>query len=186
VGVAATHDVGCRRAVVAPRLTVNPLALEAAMVDALVASECREGLVREFRPPGAGMFAFDLLALLNGTYEPGRASSFHGLDFSHLKSTGVVVSPTCCSTQQALARAIIGNSDVSERRSLEKPGSRAAPAQLPDQPLRGARVKAEAPQGSSAARALTRVSTGLGSLAPGGGARRYIGSGKGSCPSNPQ
>jgi len=26
-------------------------------------------------------FSFDLLALLNGTYQPGRVSSFHGLDF---------------------------------------------------------------------------------------------------------
>jgi hypothetical protein len=32
-------------------------------------------------------FAFDLLALLKGTFERGRASSLHGLDFSHFDST---------------------------------------------------------------------------------------------------
>jgi hypothetical protein len=31
-------------------------------------------------------FAFDLLALLKGTFERGRASSLHGLDFSHFKA----------------------------------------------------------------------------------------------------
>ena len=30
-------------------------------------------------------FAFDLLALLKGTYQQGRASSLHGLDFSALR-----------------------------------------------------------------------------------------------------
>ena len=29
-------------------------------------------------------FSFDVLALLNGTYQPGRVSSFHGLDFGNL------------------------------------------------------------------------------------------------------
>jgi hypothetical protein len=32
-------------------------------------------------------FAFDLLALLKGTFERGRASSLHGLDFSQFKGT---------------------------------------------------------------------------------------------------
>jgi hypothetical protein len=32
-------------------------------------------------------FAFDLLALLNGTYRPGYASSFHGLEIQDSEST---------------------------------------------------------------------------------------------------
>ena len=40
------------------------------------------------------MFAFDILAMLKGIYRPGRASSFHGLDFSRFaQSAANAVSP---------------------------------------------------------------------------------------------
>jgi hypothetical protein len=53
---AAARDVCRRRAVVAPGLAVNPLAPVATVVDALVASELRQGLVGEIRPLGASVF----------------------------------------------------------------------------------------------------------------------------------
>ena len=52
----AAHDMRCRWAVVAPHLTGNPLSLVAAVIDSLVASELRQGLVGEICPPGASVF----------------------------------------------------------------------------------------------------------------------------------
>jgi hypothetical protein len=47
-------------------------------------------------------FAFDLLALLNGTFRPNFASSFHGLDFANVKSSKATKSQeTISSTDQA-------------------------------------------------------------------------------------
>lgn len=55
-----------------------------ALTASIESNGAHRGAMLMWSPVNFSQFAFDLLAFLNGSYEPGRNASFHGNDFSAL------------------------------------------------------------------------------------------------------